>query len=52
MQTTISIRLVSCGTELSIEQEGIPEAIPPEACYLGWQDSLALLAQLVEAEIP
>ena len=52
MRTTISIRLVSCGTELAIEQEGIPEAIPPEACYLGWQESLALLAQLVEAEIP
>ena len=52
MQTTIAIRPVSCGTELTIVQEGIPEAIPPEACYLGWQESLALLAQLVEAEIP
>jgi len=52
MQTTISLRSVSCGTELTIAQEGIPEAIPPEACYLGWQESLALLAQLVEAEIP
>ena len=52
MQTTISIRQVSCGTELDIVQEGIPEAIPPEACYLGWQESLTLLAQLVEAEIP
>ena len=52
MQTTISMKQVSCGTELSIVQEGIPEAIPPEACYLGWQDSLVLLAKLVEAEIP
>ena len=52
MQTTISLRLVSCGTELNIVQEGIPAAIPPEACYLGWQESLMLLAQLVEAEIP
>ena len=51
MQTTVSLRAVSCGTELSIVQEGIPEAIPTEMCYLGWQDSLALLAQLVEAEI-
>jgi uncharacterized protein YndB with AHSA1/START domain len=52
MQTTVSIRQVTCGTELDIVQEGIPEAIPPEACYLGWQESLTLLAQLVEAEIP
>ena len=52
MQTTISIRRVSCGIELNILQEGIPEVIPTEACYLGWQESLALLAQLVEAEIP
>lgn len=52
MQTTISIRQVSYGTELDIVQEGIPEAIPPEACYLGWQESLILLAQLVEVEIP
>ena len=52
MQTTISIRSVSCGTELDIVQEGIPEVIPPEACHLGWQESLTLLAQLVEAEIP
>jgi uncharacterized protein YndB with AHSA1/START domain len=52
MQTTISLRPVSCGTELEIVQEGIPEAIPSEACYLGWQDSLRLLAALVEAEIP
>jgi len=52
MQTTISLKKVSCGTEVNILQEGIPEAIPPEACYLGWQESLTLLAQLVEAEIP
>ena len=52
MQTIVSIRQVSCGTELDIVQEGIPEAIPPEACYLGWQESLMLLAQLVEVEIP
>jgi len=52
MQVTVSFRKVSCGTELNIVQEGIPEVIPPEACYLGWQESLALLAELVEAEIP
>ena len=52
MQTTITLRPVFCGTELSITQEGIPAAIPAEACYLGWQESLALLAKLVEAEIP
>ena len=52
MQTTILLKQVFCGTELTIVQEGIPAAIPPEACYLGWQESLALLAQLVEAEIP
>jgi uncharacterized protein YndB with AHSA1/START domain len=52
MQTTVSLRKVSLGTELDIVQEGIPEAIPLEACYLGWQESLTLLAQLVEAEIP
>jgi uncharacterized protein YndB with AHSA1/START domain len=52
METTITLRPVSCGTELSITQEGIPAAIPSEACYLGWQESLILLAQLVEAEIP
>ena len=51
MQTTVSLKQVSCGTELIIVQEGIPEAIPLEACYLGWQESLALLVQLVEAEI-
>jgi len=52
MQTTISLKKVSCGTEIDIVQEGIPEVIPAEACYLGWQESLTLLAQLVEAEIP
>ena len=52
MVTIVSLREVSCGTELDIVQEGIPEAIPVEGCYLGWQESLTLLAQLVEAEIP
>ena len=52
MQTTITLKKVFCGTELSIVQEGIPDVIPPEACVLGWQESLALLAKLVEAEIP
>jgi uncharacterized protein YndB with AHSA1/START domain len=51
MKTTVSLQAVSCGTELNIVQEGIPEAIPIEACYLGWQESLVLLAKLVEAEI-
>jgi Activator of Hsp90 ATPase homolog 1-like protein len=52
MHTTLSLKPVSCGTELTVVQEGIPEMIPPEACYLGWQESLTLLAQLIEAEIP
>ena len=52
MTTTITLRPVFCGTELNIVQEGIPDQIPSEACYLGWQESLTLLAQLVEAEIP
>jgi uncharacterized protein YndB with AHSA1/START domain len=52
MQTTITLKPVSYGTELRIVQEGVPEVIPPEACYLGWQESLTLLAKLVEAEIP
>ena len=52
MQTTVTLKKVSVGTELNIVQEGIPEAIPAEACYVGWQESLALLAKLVEAEIP
>jgi uncharacterized protein YndB with AHSA1/START domain len=52
METTVSLRKVSCGTELSVVQEGIPQAIPVEMCYLGWQDSLAQLANLVEPTIP
>lgn len=52
MQTTVSLKQVSCGTELHIVQEGLPEVIPVEHCYLGWQESLTLLAQLVEADIP
>lgn len=52
MQVTVTFKRVSCGTELNITQEGVPDAIPAEACYLGWQESLVLLAQLVEAEIP
>ena len=52
MMTTVSIKAVSVGTEVSIVQEGIPDAIPVEACYLGWQESLNLLKLLVEAEIP
>ena len=52
MMTTVVLRAVSCGTDVSIVQEGIPEVIPTEACYLGWQESLLLLAQLVEPEIP
>ena len=52
MRTTVSLKKVFCGTELDVVQEGIPGAIPTEACYLGWQESLTLLAQLVEAEIP
>ncbi|PIQ81499.1 MAG: polyketide cyclase [Candidatus Omnitrophica bacterium CG11_big_fil_rev_8_21_14_0_20_64_10] len=52
MQVTIVLKPVSCGTDLSIIQEGIPEVIPIKACYLGWQEFLTLLAQLVEPEIP
>ena len=52
MQVTISLAAVACGTELTITQEGIPSAIPLEFCYLGWQESLSLLAHLVEPEIP
>ena len=52
MKVTVSLKQVVCGTDLKITQEGIPEMIPAEACYLGWQESLFLLAQLVEAEIP
>jgi len=50
--TTVSLAKVSCGTELKVVQEGVPDVIPVEACYLGWQESLTLLAKLVEAEIP
>jgi uncharacterized protein YndB with AHSA1/START domain len=50
--TTVTLKEVSCGTELHVTQEGLPDAIPPEACTMGWQESLALLAQLVEPEIP
>jgi uncharacterized protein YndB with AHSA1/START domain len=52
IQVTIDLKEVSCGTELNIVQEGVPDVIPAEMCYLGWQDSLTLLAQLVEADIP
>jgi len=52
IRTTITLKGVSCGTELNVVQEGLPAVIPPEACYLGWQESLTLLAKLVEAEIP
>ena len=52
IRTTVVLKKVSCGTELNIVQEGVPDAIPAEACYLGWQESLNLLAQLVEPEIP
>ena len=51
MQTTVTLRAVSCGTEFNVVQEGIPQVIPAEACYLGWQESLVLLGKLVEAEI-
>jgi uncharacterized protein YndB with AHSA1/START domain len=52
MQTTVLLKQVSVGTELNVVQEGVPAVIPAEACYLGWQESLILLAKLVEAEIP
>jgi uncharacterized protein YndB with AHSA1/START domain len=52
METTIVLRQVSCGTELSVVQAGLPDVIPVESCYLGWQESLVLLAKLVEPEIP
>ena len=51
MQVTVTLKKVSVGTELNVVQEGIPDAIPPEACYLGWQESLRNLAHLVEPEI-
>jgi uncharacterized protein YndB with AHSA1/START domain len=50
--TTVTLKKVSVGTELNIVQEGVPAVIPAEACYLGWQESLTLLAKLVEPEIP
>jgi len=52
IHVTVTLRAVSCGTDLGIVQEGIPDVIPPEACHLGWQESLVLLAKLVEAEVP
>jgi uncharacterized protein YndB with AHSA1/START domain len=52
MEVTVNLTKVSCGTELNIVQEGVPAVIPPEACYMGWQESLTLLGKLVEAEIP
>lgn len=52
MQVTVTLKEVSCGTELNVVQEGVPDVIPSEACYLGWQESLILLAKLVEAAIP
>ena len=52
IQMSVTLKEVSCGTELSVVQEGVPGVIPAEACYLGWQESLILLAKLVEAEIP
>jgi uncharacterized protein YndB with AHSA1/START domain len=52
MQVTVTMKRVSCGTELTVVQEGVPDVIPAEACYLGWQESLAQLANLVDPEIP
>ena len=52
MITTVTLTPVTCGTDMQVVQEGIPDVIPVEACYLGWQESLTLLAQLVEPEIP
>ena len=52
IQVTVTLKAVSVGTEINIEQTGLPSVIPPEACYLGWQQSLAQLAQLVESDIP
>lgn len=52
MDVTVTLKKVSVGTEVNIEQAGIPDMIPPEACYLGWQESLTLLAKLIEVEIP
>jgi len=52
IHVTVTLKKVSCGTELNVVQEGIPDVIPTEACYLGWQESLVQLAQLVEPDIP
>jgi hypothetical protein len=52
IQVTVTLKEVLCGTELNIVQEGVPDVIPAEMCYLGWQESLILLAKLVEAEVP
>jgi len=52
MTTTVSLKAVSCGTELNVVQEGVPEVIPAEACYLGWQEALDALARLFDPEIP
>ncbi len=52
MTVTVRLKKVSVGTEINVVQEGLPDVIPPEACTLGWQESLALLAKLVEAQIP
>jgi len=52
MRTTVTLKPVMCGTDLSMVQEGVPEAIPAEMCYLGWQESLDQLAHLVDPEIP
>ena len=52
IQVTVTLKKVSCGTEINIVQEGVPDVIPPEACYLGWQESLMQLANLVDPEIP
>ena len=52
IEVTVDLKAVTCGTEVNIVQAGVPGVIPAEACYLGWQESLTLLAQLVEAEIP
>jgi uncharacterized protein YndB with AHSA1/START domain len=52
METTVTLRQVSCGTEMNVTQDGIPQAIPVEMCYLGWQESLKQLAKLVEPVIP
>ncbi|MFM2112975.1 MAG: hypothetical protein RLZZ271_1635 [Pseudomonadota bacterium] len=52
MQTTVTLKAVFCGTEMTVVQEGIPDVIPPQACYMGWQESLVLLGKLVEADIP